>query len=132
MKANSSTYLLLFSLSFSLASIHLNTSHGAVYSWQDTQGVTHFSNQPHTGSKQLHLSEPIRFPTSPTLTATTIKNSPQLKTATHDNYLSIISPKNNQSINNAAGNIKIKLKPLSNTDTYRYYYYIDNKLIKES
>ncbi|UPQ88035.1 DUF4124 domain-containing protein [Vibrio sinaloensis] len=90
-----------------------------IYTWQDTQGITHFSDIPHPQATTFHLADtqPATKPPAPTGASQHPK-----RVASTPLELTILSPLNNQAIrsNNGALTIKAKLnRPLDDGETLR-------------
>ncbi len=93
-------------------------SYAQIYKWTDSQGVVHFSDQPHPGAKQLDILESQTYtpPVSQTSdnsqeeqpTAPPIVNEHQYK------KISIIQPLNEATIRNNQGDVivAVELEPL--------------------
>jgi hypothetical protein len=90
------------------------TANATIYRWVDEQGVTHYSDQPHTGAEKVHVDAPQVYTASP---PPKTSNSPSgLPLAGGQAHLTceIESPANDQMFMNAhsvSGHVRLSFDP---------------------
>ncbi len=80
-----------------------------VYKWKDSKGVTHYSDQPHQGSKEMQLPEPQRFSPLPSVEEPAVKGDGSGPAAAPYKYqsVSIATPQREATIRNNDGSLDI-------------------------
>ncbi|STX29012.1 Uncharacterised protein [Legionella beliardensis] len=97
---------IIISLLFSLI---ISPLHAEIYKWTDSQGVVHFSDEPHPGAEKVTLppietTAPQPKPTTPAATT----NNASAAAATHEYESIVISqPKTDSTIRNNQGYVSV-------------------------
>lgn len=92
----------------------VSTSHAQIFKWTDSQGVVHFSDNPHSGAKKVEVPEAQSFspPVSQT-PATTNPQEPKKSSAPGDpkyTKVSIMQPLNEATIRNNQGYVVVAVE----------------------
>jgi hypothetical protein len=93
--------------------ISMCTCYADVYTWKDSQGVVHFSDQPHDGAERVKVPEIQTFSQPSSSQPSDSKADPSSKVdkskQTYD-VVEIIQPENNATIRNNDGSVQVSLK----------------------
>lgn len=89
----------------------ISSSHAQIYKWTDSQGVVHFSDSPHAGSKQVTVPEAQSF--SPPVSQTNSTPQEPEKTMNEEHKyskISIMQPLNEATIRNNQGYVVVAVE----------------------
>lgn len=78
----------------------------AIYKWTDANGVVHFSDQPHSGAKQIHVGQPtvVTLPPVPSFQPSLESSS----AATGYERFAIIQPEPEATVRNNPGTVTVR------------------------
>lgn len=89
-------------------------SYAQIFKWTDSQGVVHFSDQPHPGSKQLQIPNSQGFTPPVSQSGGAVQDAQEPEQVTSDeptyNRVAIIQPLNDTTIRNNQGYILVAVE----------------------